>query len=50
MALSPGVPDPPVKTILVPEPTSRHRRGEAYAVRAKSLLGGLHYEYSLAAA
>ena len=50
MALGPGVPDPPITPKVVPEPTSRHRRGEAYAVRAESVLGRLHYEYSLAAA
>ena len=50
MALGPGVPDPPVITNALPEPSSRHRRGESYAVRAKSVLGGLHHEYSLAAA
>jgi hypothetical protein len=48
MALGPGVPDPPVRTIVLPP--SRHRRGESYAVRAKPVLGGLHHEYSLAAA
>jgi putative transposase len=50
MALGPGVPDPPVITKALPEPSSRHRRGESYAVRAESVLGGLHHEYSLAAA
>jgi putative transposase len=50
MALGPGVPDPPVSTIVLPSPPSRHRRGESYAVRAKPVLGGLHHEYSLAAA
>ena len=50
MALGPGVPDPPVSAIVLPSPPSRHRRGESYAVRAKPVLGGLHHEYSLAAA
>lgn len=27
---------------------ARHRRGESYAVRANSILGGLHHEYFLA--
>jgi transposase InsO family protein len=48
MALGPGVPDPPVITKALPEPSSRHRRGESYVVRAESVLGGLHHEYSLA--
>jgi putative transposase len=50
MALGPGVPDPPVITKAIPEPSSRHRRGDSYAVRAESILGGLHHEYSLAPA
>jgi hypothetical protein len=29
---------------------SRHRLGERLVVRAKSVLGGLHHEYSLAPA
>jgi putative transposase len=48
MALGPGVPDPPVNAKVVPKPSSRHRRGESYAVRAESVLRGLHHEYSLA--
>ena len=50
MALGPGVPDPPPVRIRIPKPTSRHRRSESYAVRAESILGGLHHEYSFAAA
>ncbi|HKM55939.1 MAG TPA: integrase core domain-containing protein [Isosphaeraceae bacterium] len=50
MGLGPGVPDPPVGTLVLPVPNSRHRRGESYAVRAKPILGGLHHEYSLAMA
>src|SRR5450755_1238837 len=50
MALGPSVPDPPVSTLVLPVPSSRHRRGESYAVRAKPILGGLHHEYSLALA
>jgi putative transposase len=50
LALGPGVPDPPDSTIVLPTPSSRHRRGESYAVRAKPLLGGLHHEHSLAVA
>lgn len=47
MSLGPGVPDSPGITRTLPEPTSRHRRGESYAVRAAPILGGLHHEYSL---
>ena len=37
--------------VVRPETMIRwHRRGESYAVRAKPVLGGLHHEYSLAAA
>jgi putative transposase len=50
MALGPGVPDPPATAKVFPEPHSRHRRGESYAVRTASVLGGLHHEYSLAPA
>jgi hypothetical protein len=46
MSLGPGIPESPaIRT--VPAPSSRHRRGEAYAVRAASILDGLHHEYSL---
>jgi putative transposase len=31
-------------------PTSRHRHGESYVVRADPILGGLHHEYALATA
>jgi putative transposase len=49
-ALGPGVPDPPEKheAILTPEP--RHRLATGALVLAKSILGGLHHEYSLGAA
>jgi len=50
MALGPGVPDPPVGTLVHPVPNSHYRPGESYAVRAKPILGGLHHEYSLALA
>ncbi len=49
-ALGPGVPDPPSPLATNIRPESRHRRGEYYSVRAKSILGGLHHEYFLAAA
>ena len=48
MALGPGVPDPPPSYYDYRQPNSRHRREESYVVRAKSILGGLHHEYSLA--
>jgi putative transposase len=44
MALGPAVPDPPATMKVIPKPTSRHRRGESYAVRANPILGGLHHE------
>jgi putative transposase len=47
MSLGPCVPDSPAITKTQLEPSSRHRRGESYAVRAASILGGLHHEYSL---
>jgi putative transposase len=50
MALGPGVPDPPPTYQDQHQPDSRHRRGESYVVRAKSILGGLHHEYSFAPA
>jgi putative transposase len=46
MSLGPGIPDVPHVT-KVPAQSSRHRRGESYAVRAASILGGLHHEYLL---
>jgi hypothetical protein len=42
MGLSPGVPDTPAIMKVIPKLSSRHRRGESYAVRAASVLGGLH--------
>jgi putative transposase len=48
VGLGPGLPDPP--TIPIARPTSRHRRGEPYVVRADPILGGLHHEYALATA
>jgi putative transposase len=47
MSLGPGIPDSPHIT-KVPAQSSRHRRGESYAVRANPILGGLHHEYCLA--
>ena len=50
MALGPGVPDPPAKAGAFQTQQSRHRIGEGLVVLAKSVLGGLHHEYSLARA
>ena len=47
MALGPGVPDPPLAIATTNRHKSRHRRGERYFVRAKSILAGLHHEYSV---
>jgi len=45
--LGPGVPDPP-ENLSVPLPKSRHRLDDFRSVRARTILGGLHHEYSLA--
>jgi putative transposase len=47
-SLGPGVPDPPGILAMVQKVKSRHRLGEGVAVLAKSVLGGLHHEYSTA--
>jgi putative transposase len=47
MALGPGVPDPPSGIVQSAIELSRHRIGERFVVRARSLLGGLHHEYLL---
>jgi hypothetical protein len=49
MSLGPGVPDPPAAPRLVSHQSSRHRLGERVMVHAKSILGGLHHDYSLVA-
>ncbi|MEO8631117.1 MAG: integrase core domain-containing protein [Betaproteobacteria bacterium] len=46
MALGPGAPDPPSDLRLPQTRQSRHRLGERLVVHAKSVLGGLHHEYS----
>jgi putative transposase len=46
----PGVPDPPKLLVNVRPSEFRHRLGEGVAVRSKSVLGGLHHEYSLVSA
>ena len=49
-ALGPGVPDPPAELAVVPKSEQRHRLAAGALVLAKSVLGGLHHEYSLATA
>jgi putative transposase len=49
-ALGPGVPDPPKEYVAVPKFASRHRLAAGALVLVKSILGGMHHEYSLAAA
>jgi hypothetical protein len=46
-ALGPGVPDP-TRAARVATSESRHRLTAGVPVLAKSVLGGLHHEYSLA--
>ena len=50
MALGPGVPDPPPATVRRSTQLSRHRIGGRLVLRVKSILAGLHHEYSLAPA
>jgi putative transposase len=45
-----GVPSPPALASLVPQSESRHRLPAGTLVHAKSVLGGLHHEYTFAAA
>ena len=47
-ALEPGVPDPPARDAWIPKSESRHRLAAGVLVLAKSVLGGLHHEYSIA--
>ena len=49
-ALGPGVPDPPQQSgrVRVPKLERRHRLAASALVLARSLLEGLHHEYSLA--
>ena len=46
-ALGPGVPGPPAGSARTPKSESRRRWTPGALVRAKSVLGGLHHEYSL---
>ena len=48
-ALGPGVLDPPHKPARIPKSESRHRLAAGVLVLAKSVLGGLHHEYSIGA-
>jgi len=47
-ALGPGVPDPPRKHGVIPKSETRHHLSADALVLAKSVLGGLHHEYSVA--
>ena len=47
-SLGPGVPDSPKVASVVPQSESRHRMAAGAFVLTKSVLGGLHHEYSLA--
>ena len=49
-ALGPGVPDPPPDLAAIPKAQSRHRVPANTLVLMKSVLGGLHHEYSSATA
>jgi putative transposase len=49
-ALGPGVPDPPKDIVRMARSESRHRLAAGTLVLAKSVLDGLHHEYSLGTA
>jgi len=49
-SLGPGVPDPPAGLAILPKSQSRHRLAVGAFVLAKSVLDGLHHEYSLVTA
>jgi transposase InsO family protein len=46
-ALGPGVPGPPAGSARAPQPESRRLWTPGELLRAKSVLGGLHHEYSV---
>jgi putative transposase len=46
-SLGPGVPDPPKIVLSARQSDFRHRLGANVAVRSRSILNGLHYEYSI---
>jgi putative transposase len=48
--LEPGVPEPPQQPAVIRKSIFRHRLAAGALVLAKSVLGGLHHEYSLAMA
>jgi putative transposase len=50
MALGTGAPDPPAGVVLPANERSRHHWGARAVVRARSVLGFLHHEYSPAPA
>ena len=50
MSLGPDVPDPPADLAQIPHENSRHYVDRRLVVHAKTILGGLHHEYSLVAA
>jgi putative transposase len=47
-ALGAGVPDPPTKSAVAQKSESRHRLAADALIHVKSILGGLHHQYSLA--
>jgi len=47
VALGPGVPDPPPKSVVSQFRQARHRISEGLVVLATSVLGGVHHEYLL---
>jgi putative transposase len=46
-ALGPRVPDPPSELTALPKSETRHRLAAGSLVFARSILGGLHHEYSV---
>ena len=50
MSLGPGVPGPPRNPVTTSDAGYRHRIDAAYNVSVRSVLSGLHYEYSLQSA
>lgn len=50
LALGPGGPDPPAEAVRRVDEKSRHHLGARTVLCARSVLGGLHHEYSLAPA
>jgi len=50
-SLGPGIPGPPHTALVNARQSNfRHQLGEDVAVSSKSVLGGLHHEYSLVSA